>query len=171
MDRQEALPTCPECGAVVSGAAAGCQALYDELQGLIDSDDSFGQYRRVVHDTYCIQHPTRYIRHRTKALAAHLGGLCWVVEYSGHLIGYQALQRWLERVPWHTMPMPRLPGVRSDVTVVSVHRVLQETAEPKQFSRAVERWACSTWEAYAELHPLIRGWIEEALTTRRSHHR
>jgi hypothetical protein len=149
------MESCEGCGLVVEGGTAGCQLLFDELRGgqLVASTY---QLQRLTVDTYCMQHPDRYCV-SAKSLAAHLTGLCWALEYSGHPSGLKALQRWLDgRAP---IEKPELPSVRGALTVADVIG----TPDAERRAAAIGRWAHSTWDAYSALHSVARRWVEEAL--------
>jgi hypothetical protein len=48
------------------------------------------------------------------------------------------------------------PYVKSANTIAHVHGIDQ----PVRYGQAVEEWARSAWNAYRELQPLSRKWIE-----------
>ena len=93
-----------------------------------------------------------------KSFAAHLTGLCWIIERGrDRAIGSEHLRRWLDRAP--EIERPPAPTYRGQLTILD----LEQEDDPEHYARAVERWAESTWEAYAALHSLARLWIEQAL--------
>jgi hypothetical protein len=102
------------------------------------------------------KHPERYCV-SAKSLAAHLTGLCWALEYSGHLSGLKALQRWLDGRA--RIDKPELPAFRGALTVADVIGA----TNPEERAAAIGRWARTTWEAYSDLQALARRWVEEAL--------
>ncbi len=106
---------------------------------------------RLAWDTYCVS---------AKSLAAHLGGLCWALEYGGHPSGYRALDRFLDGP--QRFDKPALPAVRGALTIGDVAAAGAAAAR----ADALDRWARATWEAYADLQPLARRWIAEALAAR-----
>jgi hypothetical protein len=103
-----------------------------------------------------MQHPDRYCV-SAKSLAAHLTGMCWALEFSGHPSGLKALQGWLDGP--RRIEKPALPAFRGSLTVADV----RDAHDPQAHAAAIERWARSTWEAYSALHPVARRWVEEAL--------
>ena len=112
-------------------------------------------------DTYSLQHPDRYCI-SAKSLAAHLTGLCWLLELAGNrAVGSESLRRWLDGQP--RMEKPAVPSFRGRLTVADV----RDAADPDAYARAVEAWARSTWEAYASLHSLAHHWIEQASSFRK----
>jgi uncharacterized protein DUF5946 len=150
------MESCEGCGLVVEGGTAACQSLFDELRGRQLTTSTY-QIQRLTVDTYCMQHPDRYCV-SAKSLAAHLTGLCWALEYSGHPSGLKALQRWLDG-PGRGVEKPVLPAFRGDLTVADVSGALN----PEDYAAAIQNWARSTWNAYSALHLVARRWVEEAL--------
>ena len=160
--RQEAALRCSGCGLVVQGGTAGCQAIMDELLARDFSDVSYFRVHRMLVDTYSLQHPDRYCL-SAKSLAAHLTGLCWLIEHGGsRAVGSESLRRWLNGAP--RIEKPDIPSFRGKLTVADV----RDAPDPGEYARALERWAGSTWEAYSALHSLARHWVQQALAGRRS---
>src|SRR5688572_9455986 len=147
---------CPSCGAVVTGGAAGCQALFEEQLARDFSDARYFAVHRLQVDTYSVQHTERYCGGR-HGLVAHLGGLCSILEDGASpAVGHPALQQWLSASPQVEHPTP--PAFRGAVTVVEAHHA----SDPASYAAAVRRWAASAWEAYAELQPLARECVRRA---------
>jgi len=147
---------CSGCGWAATEGSDGCQALFDELLARDFSNVIYGRSHRLMVDTYSLQHPDRYCV-SAKSLAAHLGGLCCAIEHGARPEAYHSLQRWLNgRSP---IEKPELPSSRGAVTIADV----QAASDAAGYAQAVERWARSTWEAYAILHPLARRYMDEAL--------
>jgi hypothetical protein len=146
---------CPECGAAVAGGAAGCLSLYRERMGLESGMSAYAGPGRMAWDAYCVQHPARYCV-SVKSLIAHLGGLCWALEFGGQVRGYDALNR----LPNGTLAVdkPALPPSRGALTIADVAGL-----EDAEHMATVERWSRAVWEAYAALHPFARQWIAAAL--------
>src|SRR5262249_16782598 len=99
---------------------------------------------------------------RYRGLAAHLGGVCWAIEFGGAETGYRALQQLIERNPWGDRPYPPAPGIPKERGTITV-ATLRDLDEPQLLISGVDRWARSVWVAYAGLHDLARGWIHQAL--------
>lgn len=156
-ERQRLVERCAGCGLAIDGGTAGCQAIIDELLARDFSDVSYFRVHRMVVDVYSLQHPDRYCA-SGKSLAAHLTGLGVLLERGGsRAVGVEALRRWLNSNA--RIERPEIPSYRGRLTVADVRR----TTDPQAYAEAVERWARSTWEAYAALQPLARRWIAEAL--------
>jgi hypothetical protein len=78
---------------VVRGGTAACQAIFDELLARDFSDIAYFQVHRMMVDTYCLQHPDRYCV-SAKSLAAHLTGLCRLIEHDGsRAVGSELVRR------------------------------------------------------------------------------
>ena len=103
---------------------------------------------RLTIDIYCLQHPDDYCV-SAKSLAAHLTGLGWALEHGGSEFGLRALQRWLNNA---RLEKPPIPQHRGELTIADL-------AHAPDYLAVQNRWARSTWSAYAELHDLARGWI------------
>jgi len=159
---ENATERCDGCGLPVAGGTAGCRALFDELIARDFSDPLYFRCHRMLVDTYCLQHPDPYCT-SAKSLAAHLCGLCAVLEEdASRAVGTEALRRWLDgRV---ALGKPELPAFRGELTIADVHGA----TDPESHGRAVESWARSTWQAYAPLHPLARTWLAQAQSSGRS---
>jgi hypothetical protein len=157
MTPTHSIERCAGCGLEVAGGAAGCQALFDDLVARDFGDVRFGRMHRLVVDVYSLQHPDRYGA-SAKSFAAHLTGLCWLIEHAGasRATGNDTLRAWLNGDPQLTRPIP--PESRGAFTIAHVHA----QADPAAYAQAVEQWARSTWEAYAPLHAQARQWIEQA---------
>jgi hypothetical protein len=154
----QAADRCSGCGLVVEGGTGGCQKIADEMWGREFGDVTYFRVHRMTVDTYCLQHPDRYCV-SGKSFAAHLTGLCWLLEQGGsRATGNDALRRWLNGAV--RLEKPEAPSSRGRLTVADV----RDAADPEAYAAAVEAWARSTWEAYASLHALAHRWIEEALS-------
>jgi len=107
---------------------------------------------RLTIDVYCLQHPERYCV-SAKSLAAHLTGLCWALEHGISEGGLRELQRRLDGR--RDLVKPQIPAGRGTLTVADIASV----TGPDEYQEALERWARSTWSAYAELQETARAWI------------
>ncbi len=155
------LDPCPGCG--FAGGRQACQELFDDVALRVRAlawTDSMKTWR-LMHDTYDIQHEADFCG-RYKGLMMHLGGVCWAIEFGGDESGYRALQQLVELNPWQDRPYPPPPGIpkaRGTITVAS----LRDLGEPGLLIAGVDRWARSVWMAYADLHVVARGWVQQAL--------
>ena len=151
-----ALAPCTGCGWTVAGGTAGCQAVMDRALARDFGDVRYFRVHRMLVDTYCLQHPERYCA-SAKSFAAHLVGLCWLIDHAGDpMRGHEALRRWLDgRID---LERPQPPADRGRLTIGDVWNA----DDPRAHAAAVERWARSTWDAYAPLHALARGWMTGA---------
>ena len=146
---------CSGCGLVVPGGVEGCQALFDDESARQYADVRFAARRRMVVDTYCLQHAERYCASAT-SLAAHLTGLCIAMEHRGREEELNAaIQRWLSRRP--ELTKPPLPKERGPLTIAAV----RAATDLNDHKAAVDGWARGTWVAYADLHDVARGWIKK----------
>jgi len=138
---------------VVEGGVVGCQAIFDDESARQYADIRFATRRRMVVDTYCLQHPDQYCASAI-SLAAHLTGLCIAMEHRSREEELNAaIQRWLSRRP--ELAKPPLPTTRGPLTIAAV----RAAADLNDHRAAVDGWARGTWDAYAALHPLARTWV------------
>jgi hypothetical protein len=155
-DSQTTMP-CEGCGRLVPGGTAGCRAQFEELVGRDFSDPAWGSVHRTFVDAYCLQHPDAYCA-SAKSLAAHLMGACWALEHQAPMgIGPENLRTWLDGTP--RLEKPEVPAFRGRLTLDDV----RTARTPHEHAQLVDRWARSTWEAYAPLHETAREWIRRAL--------
>ena len=145
------MESCTGCGLEVDGGTDGCQAVFDEETAREYADARFAIRRRMVVDTYCLQHPERYCASAI-SLAAHLTGLCIALEHRGRELELNAaIQRWLNRRP--RLEKRALPAHPADVND-------RRPASRDRPRRAPDdRWARQTWEAYRPLQELARHWV------------
>jgi len=147
---------CSGCGAPVPGGSTGCQAIFEALLARDFADARYFRVHRMLVDTYSLQHPDRYCA-SAKSLAAHLAGLGLILERGASpAVGSAALRRWLDGSP--VLEKPPLPEDRGALTIADV----REAEDPLAHATAVERWARTTWEAYAPLHAVAREWMRTA---------
>jgi len=156
-----ASDACSGCG--FTGGRQACQDLFNDVALRVRAlawTDSLKTWR-LMHDVYDIQHEEDFCG-RYRGLAAHLGGVCWALEHGGAESGYRALQKLIERDPWKGQSYPPDPGIPRDRGAITVAS-LREASDPERFVNGVDRWARSTWTAYASLQPLARQWVQQAL--------
>jgi Family of unknown function (DUF5946) len=145
---------CSGCGLIVEGGVDGCQAIFDDESARQYGDTRFAGRRRMIVDTYCLQHPERYCASAI-SLAAHLTGLCVAIEERPREEALNAaIQRWLSRRP--VLGKPSIPATRGTITIADV----RATEDPVDHRAVVDRWARQTWESYADLQPLAREWVK-----------
>jgi hypothetical protein len=152
----ESLECCNGCGLLIKGSTEACQAIFEELMERSFNDGLYFSVHRMVVDTYSLQHPDRYCK-SAKSLAAHLCGLCQIIEEGANrAVGEEILRRWLDgRV---SLNKPEIPEFRGELTIGDV----REAPDPLAYAEVVERWAVSTWQAYSPLHDLARKWLRRA---------
>ena len=150
---------CDECGWREAGGRDGCRERFETLLARDFSDPLFYRVHRMFVDTYCLQHPEDHCA-SAKSLAAHLAGLCWILEGGASPAqGPDRLHRWLSGE--RKLDKPELPAGRGALTIGG----LPADGDPGAWGEAVRAWAESTWAAYADLQPLARTWVAEATRT------
>lgn len=152
-----AAERCTGCGRPIAGGTAACRADFEELVGRDFSDVRYGRVHRTFVDVYALQHPDAYCA-SAKSLAAHLMGVCWALEQRAPMaVGPEALRAWLDGPS--RLPRPEPPAFRGALTLADV----RGARDPLEHVELVERWARSTWEAWAPLHETAREWMRQAL--------
>jgi hypothetical protein len=144
---------CSGCGLVLAGGATGCRELFNGRVARETSDFRYARVHRVVVDCYCLQHPEQYCI-SAKSLIAHLCGLCIALEHASDQAAYRALQRSLDGNP--RLDKARSPELRGTLTIAEVLAAPDAIA----YSRAVDAWAHSVWQAYTPLHGAARAWLQ-----------
>lgn len=146
---------CSGCGLMVPEGTRGCRAMFDELTVRQWYAPLAYPVRRMIVDTYAMQHPDEFCV-SAKSLAAHLTGLCAALEHGDDPRLLRVLLAWLETRP--PLAKPALPGTRGPVTIVETF----QASCAEEVRAAADRWARSVWQACAPLQPQARAWIAEA---------
>ena len=151
---------CGGCQRLIGGGTAACRATFHRFALPVPGDTLFLRWRRPLVDVYALQHPDPFCLSAT-SLAAHLTGVAWIVEHpQDAAVGNDQLRRWLNSRP--AIVKPPLPASYGEVRIDA----LLDARTPEAAAAAIQRWAGSTWEAYAALHPIAREWIAKALRYR-----
>jgi hypothetical protein len=146
---------CPDCGALVLGGRAGCQALWDEIASQAYQNLERASVHNLAFDTYCMQHPEPYCR-SAKSYAAHLTRLCCGLEYDGDPAIYAAIQRWLNGNI--SLEKPKVLPRRGALTIADV----AGARDGQEYKERVQAWAENVWAAYATQHDLAHTWLKAA---------
>lgn len=112
-------------------------------------------YRSAV-EAYAMQHVERF-GVSAKSYAAHLTGLCCVVEHDADPAMFAAIARWLSG----SSPVEKpalIPPPRGHRTLADA----RAAEEPEAHAAAVRAWAADVWNAYREQYALAHRWLEEA---------
>ena len=153
------VEACYGCGWRVEGGYAGCKSRFDEFLARDFNDALYFRTHRLLVDTYCLQHPDDYCA-SAKSLAAHLVGLCWILEEGASpAVGPAELHRWLNGAVGIEMPI--VPAHRGAMTIGD----LKLSAGAAEWDCIVHEWASRTWDAYSSLHATARGWLAAARTS------
>lgn len=158
--------TCFACGAIVPRVegpthrylkgSAGCWAVYGEVLASEFGDAGFYAVHGLTVDAYALQHPGRPSPQTIQSAAVHLISLHLILTRGDDAARSAAVRRRTKdrlasRFQWLEPPGP--PG---DVRVADV----VGATDAAQHRARVERWAASVWEAWADHHETVRGWIE-----------
>ena len=150
------VEACAGCGWVVEGGSSGCRNRFDEALARDFSDARYFRVHRLFVDTYSLQHPDEFCA-SPKSLAAHLVGLCMILEdEASKATGGAELRAWLDGK--RDLLKPEIPRQRGAITIGD----LPMDAEPAAWAEAVGGWAEETWQAYEALHSTAREWLRLA---------
>ena len=141
---------------MVPEGTRGCRAMFDELTVRQWYTPLAYAVRRMIVDTYALQHPDEFCA-SAKSLVAHLTGLCAAFEHADHPTILRVLLDWLDSGP--ALVKPALPSARGRVTIVETF----EATCAEQVHATADRWARAVWDAYASLQPQARAWVAEAI--------
>ena len=159
MSEERTGERCPECGAIVEGGAAGCEALFNELGARDFSDPRYGATHELLVDAYCLQHPDRYCR-SAKSYYAHLTRLCCGIEHGGKREIYAAIHRWMSGPA--KIDRPETLAQHGSMTIATIAD-LRAVNSPEEHAELVRVWAENVWQAYAPQHEIARRWLGAAL--------
>jgi hypothetical protein len=150
------LKACAGCGWQVEGGSTTCRTLFEEALARDFSDSRYFRVHRLMVDTYALQHPDEFCA-SAKSLAAHLVGLCWILEENASpAVGAEELRRWLDGN--RRLVKPAVPQFRGRLTLGD----LSQEADPDAWERAIKEWALETWQAYCDLQATARDWLKAA---------
>jgi hypothetical protein len=115
--------------------------MFDDESARQYADIKVAGRRRMMVDTYCLQHPERFCASAI-SLVAHLTGLCIAMEHRGREAELNAaIQRWPSRRP--ELVKPPIPARRGPLTIAAV----RAATDPMDHRGAVDGWARGTWDA------------------------
>lgn len=158
---------CSACGLEIAGGDEGCESRFQAMTARAFEDARFGKLHSMTVDIYALQHPDKYCV-SAKSLAAHLCGLCAIIERDQPPSPpNMALRAWLDGEV--DFDKPDLPHERGSQTIASV----ADFDDPSAYEEAVWAWGRDVWAAYAPLHGLARQWLDraEARPDRKQHSR
>jgi hypothetical protein len=148
---------------LVEGGSFGCRNRFNELLARDYSDLRYFSVHRLFVDVYSLQHPDEFCA-SAKSLAAHLAGLCAILEgQTSSASGSADLRAWLDGPS--DLTKPEIPGQRGVITIGD----LPTDADPPNWAAAVRRWGEETWKVYEPLHYTARQWFSLASQAHRRH--
>jgi hypothetical protein len=122
--------------------------MFDDFLARSFSDLTYGRFHRILVDLYSLQHPDKYCR-SAKSFAAHLTGLCCVMEHDGDVRVNSAIQKWLSGKV--DLEKPVMPKRRGDVN--TSHFVELDDVD---VAAMFDEWRREVWNAYSDHHALAR---------------
>jgi hypothetical protein len=160
------LSLCPGCGLVLPlhagpthayiGASPACWSLYGQLPTSFRMTAVGETTRRLVLDTYAVQHPGTPQMRSVQSVAVHAMGLCVLLERGAEERRVKPVlgRRPTRRVPsLHWLEPPRPNGT---LTV----RDSLGADEPADYVMAVKAWAADVWAAWEPHHNTVRHWLD-----------
>ena len=161
-----AQSACPGCGLVLParggpvhafvGASPACWERYGRLSRTMPSaQETPTRLRRLIADTYAVQHPGARQRRAIQSVAVHLMGLCVLLERDGEArrpvpeLGRtppprRLVLRWLE---------PPVPN--GSLTIADALGDEDDDARAAD----VEAWARDVWAAWSPHHATVHEWL------------
>ncbi len=161
--------TCPGCGLLLAvyngpthayvGASPACWHLYGQVSTLSWGSRDGLPLRRLVVDTYHVQHPgTRQVR-ALQSVAVHLMGLCMILDRG--IEPTQLRQVAGDRAPVRrTLDLHWLDPPRPNGTL-TVRGPLEAVGADEHAAR-VAAWARDVWAAWEPHHDTVRAWLDRA---------
>jgi len=160
------LSVCPGCGLVLPlhsgpthayvGASPACWALYGRLPTAFRLSSVGDTVRRLVLDTYALQHPGTPQMRSVQSVAIHAMGLCVLLERGAEarrtapVLGFRQPRR-APSLFWLDPPCPN--GTLTVQTALNADGAAN-------YATAVEAWAADVWAAWEQHHSTIRGWLD-----------
>lgn len=133
------------------GCAEACGRLFAQHY---EHMDLYGEVYRLANDAYAVQHPGQPSRQTINSAGIHLIRLCLTFEHGlpAKYANAAVLAAGRRKEDYWWLPPPRFKGA---ITVADFAEELPIDAHRKM----LRRWAESAWEAWAEHHTTIRGWL------------
>lgn len=137
-------------------SSPGCWDAYGRVLAREYENPQYARLHRLTVDAYAVQHPGVDGPQARNSVGIHLSRLClmldcgWSMERANEaMLAITAKKR---HYPWLAPPPDR--------GAVTVKNVLV-AQNPSEHLGAVERWAQSAWQAWAEHHATVHGWVEQ----------
>jgi hypothetical protein len=160
------LSACPGCGLVLPlhggpthayvGASPACWSLYCRELQAVRFAAAGTIVRRLVVDTYALQHPGTSQGRSVQSVAIHAMGLCVLLERGAEerrikpVLGRRPTRR-APSLYWLDPPCPN--------GTLTIHGALDADGA-ENHATAVEAWAANVWAAWEPHHSTIRGWLD-----------
>jgi hypothetical protein len=162
------LSVCPGCGLVLPlhagpthayvGASPACWSLYGQLPTAFRMTAVGETVRRLVLDTYAVQHPGTPQLRSVQSVAVHAMGLCVLLERGAE---ERRVKPVLGRRPTRRAPALRwLEPPRPNGTLTVRDTLGADGAE--NYVTAVNAWAADVWAAWEPHHNTVRRWLDVA---------
>ena len=147
--------SCESCRAI-GVDRKGCQELYETVLTREYSDPHYFEVHRLTVDSYCLQHPERYMV-SGKSFATHLIRMHIALDRDNDPHLNTILLRWLAIGPLIQKPLST-PVERGTLTISHVRLAV----DADDHRTRVLDWAVSAWSAWIAYHDLARDLLERA---------
>jgi Family of unknown function (DUF5946) len=137
-------------------SSPGCWAAYGEVLAREYQDRAYWPLHRLTVDTFAVQHPGVDTPQARNSVGIHLSRLLlilerdWPIERANDAMLSITAKKM--HYPWLTPP--------ASMGHFTVKQVL-EARDATEHLNAVEQWAQSVWQAWAEHHATVREWLRE----------
>jgi Family of unknown function (DUF5946) len=140
------------------GASPACWSLYGQLPTAFRMTAVGETVRRLVLDTYAVQHPGTPQLRSVQSVAVHAMGLCVLLERGAE---ERRVKPVLGRRPTRRAPALRwLEPPRPNGTLTVRDTLGADGAE--NYVTAVNAWAADVWAAWEPHHNTVRRWLDVA---------
>lgn len=134
-------------------SSPGCWQAFGQVLEREYSDPALMPVHRLSVDAYAVQHPGGASRQAIQSVGVHLARLCLFLEAG--LVPAEANEA-MRRIGQRKSAMHLLTRPSSLGTVTVADVLAARDAESHR--AAVQRWASSAWQAWAEHHATVRRW-------------
>jgi hypothetical protein len=135
-------------------SSPSCWAAYGQVLAREYQDPAYSPLNRLSVDAYAAQHPGVDVPQARNSVGIHLSRLHLILECGWPI---ERANDAMLVITGKKMPFPWLtpPANRGSL---SVKHVLAAAGQQEHL-KAVEQWARSVWQAWAEHHATVREWV------------
>jgi hypothetical protein len=137
-------------------SSPGCWSAYGELLAREYQYPEYAPFHRFAVDAYAVQHPGVDVPRARHSVGIHLSRLCLILALGWplHRVNDAMLAITEKKMSYPWLTPPRNRGS------FSVKHVL-DASTPAEHLTAVEQWAKTAWQAWAEHHATVQDWVKD----------